>query len=194
MKKDNLDLIEKSCAFTGHRPDRLGGYDWMNEKNLMIMRKLRTEVLRLIEEENVERFVFGGAIGIDQMAYAVCQKIKRDKHPHIKLSLAIPFEEQHTNWPNVEDVKRYLKQKEDADEVVIVDTLKGTIYTVDKIDSGGYHYVKMALRNKYMVDQARFLISVWDGEESGGTYSCIKYFKSKRKPKDMIHINPSKLS
>lgn len=31
------------------------------------------------------------------------------------------------------------------------------------------------VRNEWMVNRAELVIAVWDGEESGGTYNCVKY-------------------
>ena len=197
MKKGGTEISEelilKTCAFTGHRPNKLGGYDWMDPLNLKIMRRIRDIVVSMIEEKDVTRFVFGGALGIDQMAFAVCQKLKREKYPEIELCVAIPFENQYLNWVDQKDIERYMAQKESADEVVLVDTLLGSTYVLDAMAPGEYHPAKMALRNKYMVDQSKYLLAVWDGSESGGTYLCVKYFKSKRDVSNMFRIDPKKM-
>lgn len=162
----------KIC-FTGHRPEKLGGYNWSTSKNMQIMLRL----LRVIEEQIQEHkneeitFICGGALGIDQMAFHLCNKLKL-QYPNIKTELAIPFLKQASKWISDTDVKRYFEHKEFADNVVYVDSLEG--YKLDKVKIGEYHPAKMQIRNKFMVDKADLIIAVWDGSK-GGTCNCVKY-------------------
>lgn len=111
----------KIC-FTGHRPNKLGGYDWNSYKNIKIMQKLRKEIIKVIEANKGEEILFicGGALGIDQMAFEICYKLKT-KYNNIKLEVAIPFKNQDKNWFSKDDIKRYREQIEKADLVTYVD-------------------------------------------------------------------------
>lgn len=181
---------EVTVCFTGHRPSKLGGYDWMTEKNLNIMRALRKEIVTLIKIKSVNRFIFGGAIGIDQMAFAVALKLKREKYPEIRLIIAVPFRNQFVKW-NKKDQDKYSKYLQDADEVVYVDELEGTRYYCTLAGIGNYHRDKMQIRNEYMVDQSDFVIAVWDGT-SGGTANCVRYAIEKNFEfnKNLIQLKP----
>lgn len=178
----------KIC-FTGHRPDKLGGYNWSTNKNMRIMLKL----LRVIEEQIQEyqneeiTFICGGALGIDQMAFHLCNKLKL-KYFNIKTELAIPFLKQANMWFSDADIKRYKEHKDLADRVVYVDELEQ--YKFDKVPIGEYHAVKMQIRNKFMVDNADLVIAVWD-KSSGGTKNCVKY--AEKLGKKIIVIDPNEI-
>lgn len=53
-------------CFTGHRPDKLGGYDWNSPNNQIIIKELSMAIMNILEENEGERFHFicGGALGI----------------------------------------------------------------------------------------------------------------------------------
>lgn len=183
-------------CFTGHRPNKLGGYDWKSEKNQKILKALKSKIIELINnaptEEKHFKFICGGALGIDQMAFEICKIIKENTlklNPcKIELILAMPFEKQDNNWFKQTDKDRLNSQKIYADEVVLVDTLEN--YKFDKVNIGEYHPAKMQLRNMYMVDNADEVIAVWDGSK-GGTGNCVEYARKQGK---IIHIiNPNKL-
>jgi uncharacterized phage-like protein YoqJ len=178
-------------CFTGHRPNKLGGYDWNTPKNKMIMGKIRDTVIDLINTsgETEFTFFFGAALGIDQMAFEIVREI-RDKlklSVTITLILAMPFEKQDNNWFKQEDKDRLKSQRKNADQVVLVDTL--TDYKFDGVPVGEYHPAKMQLRNQFMVDHVIVVIAVWDGSK-GGTGNCVKYAKSKGRR--IIVIDPNK--
>lgn len=176
------------CCFTGHRPNKLGGYDWKDSKNIAIGKALRSEILKLIEI-GVDTFVCGGAIGVDQMAFAVVDKLRREKGLALKIILAVPFENQYIKW-NTTDRALYFNQKDIADSIVYCDQLKETKYYCDLNGVGNYHPAKMQKRNEYMVDISDFVIAVWDGT-SGGTCNCVKY--AEKLKKQIIKINPKEI-
>ena len=51
--------VERSCSFTGHRPNKLGGYDWYDPKNIAITKEIRKTVIHLIVNKNINTFIFG---------------------------------------------------------------------------------------------------------------------------------------
>ena len=193
--KELEELRLKTCAFTGHRPQKLeGGYDWKHPKNIELAKAIRNQVLKLIEEENVNRFIFGGALGIDQMSFAICNRIKETKYPDLYLILAMPFENQANKWFKQEDRDRLIKQKELANEVILVDELKDFRYSVNNIPDKIYHPAKMQKRNEYMFDNCNYLIAIWDGTNSG-TGNCVKYArKSIGSGVAIIKIHPKTLN
>lgn len=185
-----------TICFTGHRPDKLGGYDWDTPKNKRIMQTLRTKIIELINstEPNINHFKFicGGALGIDQMTFDICRDLRDSALKlnlcRIELELAMPFEKQASKWFNKTDVNRFNNQKHEADIVTLVDTLEG--YKYDKVPVGEYHPAKMSLRNQYMVDKTNKVIAVWNGSK-GGTGNCVNY--AKKQGKEIIVINPDEI-
>lgn len=179
-----------TICFTGHRPDKLGGYDWSTSKNQKIINKLKETIIDIINtsEDSYFKFICGGALGIDQMAFEVCKRLRELNSCKIELVLAMPFEKQDNNWFKQEDKDRLKQQRFDADEVVLVDTLEK--YKYDKVSLGEYHPAKMQLRNMYMVDNSDKVIAVWDNSK-GGTGNCVNY--AKKQNKEIIIVNPKEL-
>ena len=165
-----------TCCFTGHRPDKLGGYNYNTPKNLKIKEKIKDECINLIENFNVDTFVCGGALGFDQMAFEVFYNLKKI-YPNLKLIVAIPFEKQDCKWIK-SSIDYYRNQLTQADELVYVDTLKE--YSIFGYTEGIYYPAKMQKRNEYMVDISDYIITFFDGT-NGGTKNCINYWNKKKK-------------
>jgi len=173
-----------TICFTGHRPNKLGGYDWNTPVNQRIIQRLREVILEAIvanKDEGTIQFIFGGALGVDQMAFEVVQGLKINEASSIEIisMLAMPFEKQADAWFSSRDKERLKHQRKVADEVVMVDTLPG--YTNPCVAIGEYHVAKMDARNRYMVDKSDMVIAVWDGS-AGGTANCVNYASRKHKP------------
>lgn len=155
-------LISPVIAFTGHRPNKLGGY----AKN-PISEWVKGQIVKKLLELKPSKVISGMALGVDTWAAEAAIQLG------IPFEAAIPFEGQESKWtPESIAYFNYLKSK--ASEVIIV-------------CEGDYHPRKMQLRNQYMVNNCDLLIAVWDGS-SGGTANCVNYAKSKNKK--IIYINP----
>lgn len=180
-------------AFTGHRPNKLGGYDWNNPKN----HKIRTTLFNTIADimvtskEHDFMFISGGALGVDQFAFDVVNYIKSvvvcDKY-NIQNIIAVPFKDQPNSWFNKDDINRYKEQLKQADRIIYVDTLDE--YKRTNTPEGKYNPQKLQIRNAYMVDNCDILIAVWDGSNSG-TGNCVHY--AKHKGVKIVQINPKEI-
>lgn len=181
-----MNDIDKTACFTGHRPNKLGGYDLTSPKNIKIFKETIEVIESLILNENIDTFITGGALGFDQIAFLGIDELKQ-RYKNIKSIMAVPFKAQACKWPP-EDAFNYYLQKLAADEVVYVDEIEE--YKVPDTIVGQYHIIKMQKRNMFMVDNSRIIISCWDGS-AGGTGNCIKYAESKSKT--MINILKEKI-
>ena len=150
-------------SFTGHRPDKLGGYKLPNPTYSFVCQRIE-ETLRDLRPTKV---VSGMALGVDQWAAHIAHKLG------IPFIAAVPFEGQDRVWPAASRAI-YKKLIELASEVVIV-------------TPGGYSSAKMQARNEWMVNYCDKLIAIWDGT-SGGTGNCVKYAQSLNK--EIIFIDP----
>jgi uncharacterized phage-like protein YoqJ len=150
-------------AFTGHRPDKLGGYKLPNPTYLHVCQQI-DKTLREIKPEKV---ISGMALGVDQWAANIAIKLG------IPFIAAVPFVGQEKAWP-LPSQKIFNKLLEKAAEVVIV-------------SEGGYNAAKMQVRNEWMVDRADKVIAIWDGTP-GGTGNCVQY--AQKIGKEIIRINP----
>ena len=150
-------------AFTGHRPDKLGGYVLPNPTYTYVCQQIEKTLLEI----KPDKVISGMALGIDQWAANIAYRLG------IPFLAAIPFDGQEKAWPQ-HSQKVFQRLLKKASEVVIV-------------SPGGYSPAKMQVRNEWMVDNCNKLIAVWDGTQ-GGTGNCVNYAKSKNS--DIIYINP----
>jgi uncharacterized phage-like protein YoqJ len=159
-------------AFTGHRPDKLGGYNENNSIANGVKKALLKEIKQLILYENAIEFISGGALGVDTWAAEAVLEARKP-FPHIKLTIAKPFPSQDSKWPEESRI-RFKKFCDLADRIV-------------DVNNDPYSALKMQLRNEWMVDHADVVVAIWDGTE-GGTRNCVRY--AKRQGKRLIVINP----
>jgi len=161
----------KAC-FTGHRPNKLGGYKIPNP----IYNRVRSYLDQAIDralQRGVDTFISGGALGVDQWALDLLYT----KRPAVgRIIVAKPFPEQACKWP-LRCIKSYDSLIQQADAVI-------------EVSDGPYDPSKMQKRNIWMVDRSDIIIAVWDGS-SGGTANCVNYAKSKNK--EIWWINLAKI-
>lgn len=151
-------------AFTGHRPNKLGGYKLPNPTYIYVCQQID----KTLKELKPEKIISGMALGIDQWAANIAYKLG------IPFIAAVPFLGQEGAWP-AQSQQTYNKLIKLASEVVIV-------------CEGGYEASKMQRRNEWMTDRCDILIAVWD-KTPGGTGNCINYAKSINK--HIVYINPT---
>ena len=158
----------KICI-TGHRPDKLYGYN-LNDPRYKELFKLFKE---LLIENNCTEAITGMALGADILFALVVIQLKCEGY-NIKLHCAIPCKNHSKLW-NKDSQVLYNNILKNADIVKLVSDEEYKPYLMQK-------------RNEYMVDNADKVIAVWDGSKSG-TYNCIKY--AKKQNKEIIVINPN---
>ncbi len=154
----------KLVAFTGHRPDKLGGYNLPNPTYIHVCRAIEKALIQL----KPDKIISGMALGVDQWAANVAMKLG------IPFIAAVPFLGQEGKWPDSSQ-RLYKKLLNKAAEIVIV-------------SEGGYAAGKLQTRNKWMVDHCDILIAVYNGDVTGGTANCVKY--AKEHDKEIFLITP----
>jgi uncharacterized phage-like protein YoqJ len=165
---------ESTVSFTGHRPDKFGGY----HEDTEIIERIKVELENKIDQAiflGYNTFISGMAIGVDTWAAEIVLE-KKKEHPDIKLVCAIPFVGQERRW-QFPSIKRYNNIIDNGDEIVIV-------------SDGSYSVEKMMIRNEWMVDNSNIVIAVWDGTK-GGTANCVRY--AKKEKREIWHIDPEVL-
>ena len=141
-------IYNLSCSFTGHRkipPEEQG--------TLKI--KLYNLCENLITKNGVSYFYCGGAIGFDTLAANVILSLK-DKYPNISLILSLPCKDQADKW-NYNDKRAYEYILSFADEIIYL--------------SETYNDKCMHKRNKYLVDNALYIITYLRKEKSGTQFT-----------------------
>ena len=152
-------------AFTGHRPDKLGGYKLPNPIYNSVCKQIESNLLELKPDTTIS----GMALGIDQWAAYICFKLK------IPFIAAVPFKGQEKAWPMSSQITYHQLLKKASEQVIVCE--------------GSYSAVKMQTRSQWMVDRCNILLAVYDGS-GGGTANCINYAKSLRKKNNLYKSIP----
>lgn len=145
----------KIVAFTGHRPDKLGGY------GAEARSKLSNFAVDILKADRPGHLIVGGALGWDTAGALAAYRIGLD------YVLAVPFEGQEVMWP--------------LSSQIMYRTIKARAREVKVTCSPGFAAWKMQVRNRWMVDQADEVWALWNGSH-GGTYNCVEYANLRRKP------------
>ncbi|MBP5242911.1 MAG: DUF1273 family protein [Clostridia bacterium] len=145
-------MTETCCALTGHR-ELDDAFDFIQLKNI-----LRSLVL----ERGVSSFYCGMAIGFDTVALECLLALKKD-FPSIKIIACIPCPEQADKFGK-ENKQRYYRLLSACDEKIILS---------ERYTPGCMH-----LRNRYMVDNAQYLVAYYR-KSTGGTAYTVKYAESR---------------
>ena len=141
------------CTFTGHRD---------------VIRITVADILKILEEimlqsdEDMECLV-GGMGDFDGLAASAVRSLKRKyKNRKIRLVLVMPYMQKKVN-----DQKAYYEEM--YDEIIVPAELDGV------------HYKRaITLRNRWMVDQSKYVIAmVW--RDYGGAYDTLKYARKQKK-------------
>lgn len=150
---------EKTCCFSGHRPERLPwGPSEGNPRCAALKARLRLAVEQAYGR-GIRHFICGMARGCD-FYFAEAVLALRQQMGDITLEAAIPCSTQARGWPEA-DQRRYQALLAACDWETLVQEQ--------------YTRGCMQRRNRYMVDHSGLLIAVYDGSPAGGTFSTICY-------------------
>lgn len=134
-------------AGTGHRPDKLGGYDESIRQELI---GFAQHVIGLLRPRVV---ISGMALGWDQaLAHAALER-------RVELWAYVPFEGQESRWP---------RRAQREYHGILRAAAKTKI-----ISAGGYSPEAMHARNAAMVEDADKMLALYDGKRGGGTFDCL---------------------
>lgn len=157
--------MTKSVAATGHRPEKIGGYDYYAPQRVWLRNRMKSELIDIMPEYTIS----GMALGIDQDFAQVSVELA------IPFIAALPFAGQESQWPkSSQNYYNWLLKQ--AAEIVVV-------------SGGGYAPYKMQVRNQWMVDNCELLFAFWDGSD-GGTGNCVKYAQ-RSKPQAIRYFDPN---
>lgn len=162
-----------SVSFTGHRPDKIGGYNKERPREIEATKLwLEETTKKIIEKFNHVHFISGGAQGVDLWAAEIIMKHK-ETYEDIKLTMAIPCPQFGELWP-VEERNKLNYYKSIADK---------SIYVRDYYSG----HIVLQIRNEWMVDRSDIVLAAWDGS-SGGTRNCYVYARDLNKK--ILRFNP----
>lgn len=136
-------------AATGHRPDKLGGYENQGKLNEFAYDWLRDQNV-----SDAMKVISGLALGWDTAIALAAIRLG------VPLIGAVPFVGQDEKWPaHSRQIYRHLIR---------------ACAQVHIVSAGGYANHKFQKRNEWMVDRCDVLVALWDGSP-GGTGNCMRY-------------------
>lgn len=152
-----LNDINTACCFTGHR-------DISEIESVALSNALDYEIERHFTEYGVTDFISGGAIGFDLLAAEAVIRAK-EKHPSIRLILALPCADHSKSWgaQNVSKLRFVLANSDD------------TVCLSDHYYRGCMHN-----RNRYMLNNSAYCIS-YCKKTTGGTFYTLSLAKKSNK-------------
>ena len=141
-------------SFTGHRPDKVGGYSPNAQKRLIAY------AMDVLVRANTEIAIVGMALGWDQSVADACVILD------IPFVAVVPFPRQEGRWPqpSQERYRRLLGQAQDQI------TLRQNA-PMSAMQAAAW----LDERNHWMVDESCHLHALWNGDRMGGTANCVAY-------------------
>lgn len=187
----NKENLKETATFTGHRPNKLYGYDLGDRKYQILAKEIFKIAEYLVLEKGVKYFISGCALGTDTVSFFAIEHLKR-KYPNkeIKNILAIPYSSISNSWKSNIDIDRFQRMKLSCDGYIEVDSLSQ--YNPYGYSIGEYHKNKLNKRNEFMVDYSSFIIAITLGLSSG-TENCLNYLRDNRKDVKIFKINPKEI-
>ncbi|MCD8143992.1 MAG: DUF1273 domain-containing protein [Oscillospiraceae bacterium] len=167
-------IREKSCCFTGHRPDKL---PWRTNELDWRCQVLKGWMAQTVEQawlDGYRHFICGMALGCDLY---FCEAVLdfQVNHPEVRLEAAIPFPGQAERWPPAQQRRWKSLVNQCSFQTVI---------------QPAYDRGCMLRRDRYMVSRSSRIIAVYNGTP-GGTMQTLAYAMQNRL--EIIRLDPDEL-
>ena len=149
---------EKTCAFTGHRPEKLPWGYREDDERCQALKERMWKAVQELYDRGYRHFLCGMAQGCDTY---FCETVLalRCLAVGVTVEAVIPHEGQAAKWSE-EQRERYERLLAMCDKRTVL--------------SPFYDRGCMQRRNRYLVDHASLLLSVYDGS-GGGTGYTVGY-------------------
>lgn len=178
--------MNNTLCFTGHRPNKLAGYDKTAYNDFV--NDLAISLEAYVVYKGINTFISGGAQGFDQLAFWAVNKLKKN-HPewHIKNIVYVPFMGQESRWSKF----GLFSQNEYNTMLNLADKIH--VCYPDVKPTNNFSMIRDALmgRNEQMVNSSCRVLAMYSHDEDdqnkltpGGTAECVRYAKSVGKPVD----------
>lgn len=151
-------MADKIAMIAGHRPEKLFGYDLMNEKYL----RIRMAIRDILTREDAIEFWTGLEPACGMLGALVAVDMQENSSD-IKLNIAIPGKD-HKDY-------RWPQPVRDLYDAVLYRSDRADMLTDDACST----WVLEQCR-RYMADQCDFAIIIYNGTP-GATANCIKYLR-----------------
>ena len=175
--------IEQTACFTGGRPKSLykdKPYNDIHKQDYLIMAHNVAAFLESLYQNDIRRFISGGAQGFDSIAFSAVQILKRS-HPDVENVVYIPFNHQDNRWAETGlfSKQAYHKMLGLADNVIVcAPTFDASNEPFGKVAR------KLMERNEAMVNDSCVIVGQYPNDSwtlsstKGGTANCLRYAAS----------------
>lgn len=152
-------MRKRTAAFTGPRPHRFHFKDNEEHPDCVQLKLALREQIGLLYNRGVRRFLTGACIGVDMWAGEIVLGLMK-QYPDMELYCIVPFEEQALRWSEAQR-ERYYNLLAECTQVVQL--------------SVRYYKDCYRVRNQYLVENAKYLLAVYDKEKKmrGGTGQTV---------------------
>lgn len=144
-----------TCAFTGHRPDKLPYLRRTDHPDYHRLSAVLCAICLELYGEGFTRFLSGMALGVDMLAAEVVLKMRK-AYPALSLTCVLPCRDQTSRWSEV-DRLRHQDILLQADEIVCLQE--------------SYSRSAMLARDRYLVKHSDCLLAVFNGSPGGTKYT-----------------------
>lgn len=169
-------LTEHTCAFTGHRPNKLPWKYDEKAPGCISLKKQLAVIVSELAERGIVHYLSGMALGTDLWAADAVLEIRRQR-PDIKLHCILPYCGQSNRWSSAYQ-EQYQEILERSDTIVRV--------------RRDYKNGCLLERNYFMVNAASVVVAVFDGQYRSGTGSTVRY--ARKLGRELMILNPNTLS
>lgn len=171
--KNNKNAIH--VCLTGHRPNKLWGYDLDVPEYDRLQDRLENIIESLVDEYDEVVCHSGLALGADTV-WSIAILNKREEYPNkVKFHAEIPFMGQSSRWFG-DSIALWEYQVEVADERTVYLNKNHCLAREDWSLVPKEEIIKaMNDRNEGMVNASDIVIAIYDGGTSGGTCNAVNY-------------------
>lgn len=169
---------EYHIALTGHRPQKLAGFDLANPYYQRLHDRLLQEIINTINgyPDSTIWCHSGMALGADTVWGFAILNAKKLSPKRVKLHAEIPMMTQPDTWFNQGDRTNWQTLYSASDAITVYNQV--------------YASQTMQKRNIGMINHANKLIALWDGSASG-TKNAIDY--AIKQHKQITYIKPDEI-
>lgn len=168
-------MFDLEFGIIGPRRSGLLSNDLNDECNLNLKERMKSKLLENMLKLNVKnaKVHLCGSLGVDSMAFEICKEIEKENNISFYKVVVAPYEELYKDCFTGTEEKYYRSILEQVDEIVYVDELEDYVNKSDDTEVGKHSLYKIFERNTYLINNVKYLFSVWNGEV-GGTSDCIR--------------------
>lgn len=180
-------MSEIVIALTGHRPNKLAGYNMNDPFYARLQKQLEGIIKKYLDEYDFVECRSGLALGADTVWSKAILKMRNAYPDRVRFHADIPMKEQPSVWFNQADIDYWHYQYEQADSKTIYGALS------DYPESQRRYAAIQLLekRNQGMLAPADVVIAIFNGDKKGGTANAVRF--ARQNNKELIIIKPDEI-